>query len=31
MVIFCKERTIRLNKIKTTAWFDEILDTWMGD
>ena len=26
-----KERTIRLNKIKTTAWFDEVLDTWMGD
>ena len=25
-----KERTIRLNKIKTTAWFDEVLDTWMG-
>ena len=26
-----KERTIRLNKIKTIAWFDEVLDTWMGD
>ena len=26
-----KERSIRLNKIKTIAWFDEVLDTWMGD
>ena len=26
-----KERSIRLNKIKTIAWFDEVLETWMGD
>jgi hypothetical protein len=26
-----KERTIRLNKTNTIAWFDEVLDTWMGD
>ena len=26
-----KERTIRLNDKKNIAWFDEILDTWMGD
>lgn len=26
-----KERTIRLNNTKTIAWFDEILDTWMGN
>ncbi len=26
-----KERTISFNKQKTIAWFDEVLDTWMGD
>ena len=26
-----KERTIRFNKDKSIAWFDEVLDTWMGD
>jgi len=26
-----KERTIRFNEQKTIAWFDEVLDTWMGD
>ena len=26
-----EERTIRLNDKKNIAWFDEILDTWMGD
>jgi len=26
-----KERTLRFNKQKTIAWFDEVLDTWMGD
>ena len=26
-----KERTIRFNEQKTMAWFDEVLDTWMGD
>lgn len=26
-----KERTLRFNKQKTIAWFDEVLNTWMGD
>ena len=26
-----KKRNIRFNKQKTIAWFDEVLDTWMGD
>ncbi len=26
-----KERIIRYSKDKATAWFDEILDTWMGE
>ena len=26
-----KERTIRYNKDNNLAWFDEVLDTWMGD
>lgn len=26
-----KERTIRLNDKQNIAWFDEVLDTWMGD
>jgi len=26
-----KERNLRFNKQKTIAWFDEVLDTWMGD
>jgi len=26
-----KERIVRLNKRKDVAWFDEVLDTWMGD
>ena len=28
---YAKERTIRLNKTNEIAWFDEVLDTWMGD
>tara|TARA_B110000977_G_C11053199_1_gene483087 strand:+ start:1229 stop:1696 length:468 start_codon:yes stop_codon:yes gene_type:complete len=28
---YAKERTIRFNKSNTFAWFDEVLDTWMGD
>ena len=26
-----KERNIRFNKNNTIAWFDEVLDTWMGE
>ena len=26
-----KKRNIRFNKQETIAWFDEVLDTWMGD
>ncbi len=26
-----KERTIRIDSATNIAWFDEVLDTWMGD